>query len=521
MRIESDQSSASQYDSYNTGSDESLPETSSSSSAKSGGRSGVAPPSGGDLSTTPAPSPIANIVVPSLMDSPDSVDHVPISVRRALLVPERTALPKGFEDLYSTEVGPSVPIVPSKRKEMADARKKGKAAGPKRGKAMNASRVLVGKKGRKATAPRSAPEKKNTQPPPRDLRKLGRTLCTEEDLREIRQYNSRASGLAIRLPEEDERPWKAPPGWFTAYKFWFSESQISFPLPKLLIAYCEEVGVAMSQLCPAAIRNIVGPLVLAAELDIDIDLRFFEAMSSITVNKRTPGTLYVSIRSKYGVITGHPSKTRNWLEEYFFVRVNEASVPDVRRPYRNEWSPTFGRRPSGAAMLVISSSCRSLSSDGCFFVQIVLLFGEFLHPTFPETLGGFLSSARGGGKTLIGRGLKGSGLASKRVRVSLFVFIPAELYHDSAPPFSFLAVRKTKGCCEDGKDLLEPAAIWEGGGERRGCAKSSERGSDRGGSDCYCALVCHDRRQGECCRGRRSFHRRLFRQLRGTGLYSR
>lgn len=217
-----------------------------------------------------------------------------------------------------------------------------------------------GQERKKAAVEGKKPVKEKKLPPkPRDLRKLGPTKCKEDDLEDIRRDYSRAPGLAIRLLEIDDRPWKAPPGWFTAYKFWFTGSQMSFPLPKLLIAYCEDVGIAMSQLCPAATRNIVAPLVLAAELDMDINLRFFEAMSTITVNKKTSRTLYVNIRSAHGMSTGHPSKTRNWIEEYFFVSVNEALI-DARRPYRNEWSPCFGRKLARlcfCAELFISSFC--------------------------------------------------------------------------------------------------------------------------------------------------------------------
>ncbi|CAA7029951.1 unnamed protein product [Microthlaspi erraticum] len=149
----------------------------------------------------------------------------------------------------------------------------------------------------------------------------------------------------MHLPEDDERMWRAPPGWFIAYKFWFKESHMFFPLPKLFVTYCEDVRIAFSQLCPAGVRNITGTVVLAAELGMELNLDFYESMSSIAVNQSTPGTMYVSINPKYGMITGHPSKTRNWINEYFFIRVNEASVPDLDRRYRNEWSPIFVRPP--------------------------------------------------------------------------------------------------------------------------------------------------------------------------------
>ncbi|CAA7024983.1 unnamed protein product [Microthlaspi erraticum] len=82
---------------------------------------------------------------------------------------------------------------------------------------------------------------------------------------------------------------RAPPGWFTAYKFWFKESHMFFPLPKLFVAYCEDVRIAFSQLCPAGVRNITGTLVLAAELGMELNLDFYESMSSIAVNQALPG----------------------------------------------------------------------------------------------------------------------------------------------------------------------------------------------------------------------------------------
>lgn len=159
MRIDSAQSSTSLQDSYNTGSDESLPETSQSSLAYSGDKLGRVPTSGSDLSATPAQSPIAPIVVPNLMDSPDSVDHIPISVRRSSIVSERSALPRGFEGLYMEEVIPSVPTVTLRGRKMVGGSKKRAAVGPRKTVVTKTPKTMVGKKGKKAAVARDAPER--------------------------------------------------------------------------------------------------------------------------------------------------------------------------------------------------------------------------------------------------------------------------------------------------------------------------------------------------------------------------
>ncbi|CAA7013555.1 unnamed protein product [Microthlaspi erraticum] len=132
----------------------------------------------------------------------------------------------------------------------------------------------------------------------------------------------------MHLPEDDERMWRAPPGWFIAYKFWFKESHMFFPLPKLFVAYCEDVRIAFSQLCPAGVRNITGTLVLAAELGMELNLDFYESMSSIAVNQALPGP----------------------------VCQYKAEVWDDNWRYRNEWSPIFGRELGQAFRMPYSAS---------------------------------------------------------------------------------------------------------------------------------------------------------------------
>lgn len=110
-----------------------------------------------------------------------------------------------------------------------------------------------------------------------------------------------------------------------------------------MVIYCEARNIAFTQLTTAAIRNMIAAMVMASEVGVQMSLRFFETMMSITQNVSIPGTAYLNAKTNYQIISGHPSKVTKWFERYFFVKVNEAFVPDLLREYAREWSPFYGR----------------------------------------------------------------------------------------------------------------------------------------------------------------------------------
>ncbi|KAL0770191.1 hypothetical protein Bca101_035341 [Brassica carinata] len=79
--------------------------------------------------------------------------------------------------------------------------------------------------------------------------------------------------IEARIPGEDERPWTVPDGWLCVYDFWFTEYHLWFPLPRLLLGYCDEHLIALAQLTPAAIRNIVTALFTAVDIGVHMSLR--------------------------------------------------------------------------------------------------------------------------------------------------------------------------------------------------------------------------------------------------------
>ncbi|KAG2269567.1 hypothetical protein Bca52824_064122 [Brassica carinata] len=99
------------------------------------------------------------------------------------------------------------------------------------------------------------------------------SVVDDEKIKWIQANCCRNGGIDMRIPEENERPWTVPDGWICVYDFWFTEYHLWFPLPRLLLAYCDEGHIALSQLNPAAIRNMVAALFTASEIGVHMSRR--------------------------------------------------------------------------------------------------------------------------------------------------------------------------------------------------------------------------------------------------------
>lgn len=49
------------------------------------------------------------------------------------------------------------------------------------------------------------------------------------------------------------------------------------------------------------------------------------------------------MKSKYKVTSSLKSKVYNWDRNYFYVKINKATVFNVNRHYRAKWNTTIGR----------------------------------------------------------------------------------------------------------------------------------------------------------------------------------
>lgn len=101
----------------------------------------------------------------------------------------------------------------------------------------------------------------------------------EDSLKRLRKKCDFPEDIESQVPLPEERLWSTPPGWICLYSLYFAQSKLWFPLLRLLTSYDQNRDVAISQMSPAATRNMVVALVLGAEVDVDVDAGFFEAIS--------------------------------------------------------------------------------------------------------------------------------------------------------------------------------------------------------------------------------------------------
>ncbi|KAG2305139.1 hypothetical protein Bca52824_033790 [Brassica carinata] len=95
----------------------------------------------------------------------------------------------------------------------------------------------------------------------------------------------------------------------------------------VVTSYTANRDVAISQMSPAAIRNMVIAMVLGAEVNVNVDVEFFEMISQL--NFITDETFSVSIKARCRLMDGRgPSKADGWKRKYFFMRISPASVVD-------------------------------------------------------------------------------------------------------------------------------------------------------------------------------------------------
>ncbi|XP_024015966.1 meiosis-specific protein ASY2-like [Eutrema salsugineum] len=163
--------------------------------------------------------------------------------------------------------------------------------------------------------------------------------------------------IIIQIPEPEERPWDAPEDFICVYEAYFREAGLTFPLPRLLFAYCNRRGCAISQLQPASIVNFVGILQLGRDIRAHINVAQFEELFIMKVSSAKSWFLSVNCNPKFDLVTGNKaSKFPNWDQSYFFVRVDSLSAENPESTFRTGWSVDFDCHIPGFIQ-------RSLTSD--------------------------------------------------------------------------------------------------------------------------------------------------------------
>ncbi|XP_024013229.1 meiosis-specific protein ASY2-like [Eutrema salsugineum] len=183
------------------------------------------------------------------------------------------------------------------------------------------------------------------------------TLSSPETVRAAMLIGGAPPGIIIQVPEPEERPWDAPEDFICVYEAHFREAGLTFPLPRLLFAYCNRRGCAISQLQPASIVNFVGILQLGRDIRAHINVAQFEELFIMKVSSAKSWFLSVNCNPKFDLVTGNKaSKFTDWDKSYFFVCVDSCSAENPEITFRTGWSVDFDRHVPGFIQ-------RSLTND--------------------------------------------------------------------------------------------------------------------------------------------------------------
>ncbi|XP_023633384.1 meiosis-specific protein ASY2-like [Capsella rubella] len=146
------------------------------------------------------------------------------------------------------------------------------------------------------------------------------------------------SGVNILIPHETQRPWTPPKGYICLYEMYFTRCRLRFPLPELLFQYTHRRKLAISQLAPASICNIVGVLTLASEVGTRVPVMCFEEMT-VLKKSRVAGNFTVNMREKQNVIPGtRVSNFKGWEKRFFYVRADYLSLENPFVGLRRRWN---------------------------------------------------------------------------------------------------------------------------------------------------------------------------------------
>ena len=87
-------------------------------------------------------------------------------------------------------------------------------------------------------------------------------------------------GVNFLIPTKTQRPWSPPVGFQCVYESYFqNETRLWFPIPRLVTSYVRRRDAAISQFLNGSFRLPVALFVMAAEIDMSMNVRAFEELT--------------------------------------------------------------------------------------------------------------------------------------------------------------------------------------------------------------------------------------------------
>ncbi|VVB17759.1 unnamed protein product [Arabis nemorensis] len=153
------------------------------------------------------------------------------------------------------------------------------------------------------------------------------STMSDDDLRTLRVDFQIPDGIELVRPETNESPESEKPGFCCAYEVYFRECGLHFPLPEALALFTQQLGLAISQLCPNFVRGVMGLQTLVEEFGFPLDLPILSRIFTVKASPSPRGYFYLSIKKSYGLLSGRPPKDEHWKKRYFsFPLMSSLSV---------------------------------------------------------------------------------------------------------------------------------------------------------------------------------------------------
>ncbi|KAL0898770.1 hypothetical protein Bca101_082731 [Brassica carinata] len=161
-------------------------------------------------------------------------------------------------------------------------------------------------------------------------------------LKTLREFFRVPKEVMFRIPAPGESAEDPPEGFFTCYEAFLTRCRLWFPIPEAIVRALDRFELSISQLNVAALQHLLGVLILSYELGMDLSPGDFKGLWS--ARKTSIDHLYCLAPKKHmSIIQGHASHVKGWFANFFYVRIDGASVEESCLPlFHSEWNFRHG-----------------------------------------------------------------------------------------------------------------------------------------------------------------------------------